>query len=178
MFGADGNTGDLSFNVGNFVQGTAGKGVNFTANTPASGMTSQNLTWYEEGTWTLGLTTAGGNFSSISVQAQTCKYTRVGRIVTVIGAFYTSGTVSGGSGQVYITGLPFSSSVTAIGQTWTNPDTGNYASPSALPTGGITSGTQFRLFKNGSTNNSNFNSTDLATSGNANNIYFSVTYMV
>ena len=45
-------TGDQTLNTGNVIQGTAAKGVNFTANTPAAGMTSQLLNWYEEGTWT------------------------------------------------------------------------------------------------------------------------------
>ena len=40
----------------NFVQSTAAKGVNFTANTPAAGMTSQLLNWYEEGTFTPTIT--------------------------------------------------------------------------------------------------------------------------
>ena len=32
--------------------GTAAKGIDFSANTPAAGMTSQLLNWYEEGNWT------------------------------------------------------------------------------------------------------------------------------
>ena len=46
------SNGDYKINAGNLVPSTAGKGINFTANTPASGMTSQLLNWYEEGTWT------------------------------------------------------------------------------------------------------------------------------
>ena len=40
---------DITFNTGNLIQGTAAKGINFTANTPASGKTSQLLNWYEIG---------------------------------------------------------------------------------------------------------------------------------
>ena len=43
-------TGDQSLTAGNIVQVTANKGFNFTANTPAAGMTSQLLNDYEEGT--------------------------------------------------------------------------------------------------------------------------------
>jgi len=43
---------NVTFKTQNLVQGTAAKGVNFTANTPAAGMTSQLPTWYEQGTWT------------------------------------------------------------------------------------------------------------------------------
>jgi hypothetical protein len=44
-------TGDQTLSTGNLIQGTAAKGINFTANTPAAGMTSRLLNWYEEGTW-------------------------------------------------------------------------------------------------------------------------------
>lgn len=44
--------GNVTANVGNVVIGTAGKGIDFSANTHAAGMTSELLTWYEEGTWT------------------------------------------------------------------------------------------------------------------------------
>ena len=62
----------------NFVQGTAAKGVNFTANTPQAGMTSQLLNWYEEGTFTPTLSGA----TTTTYTTQTGRYTRVGRLVT------------------------------------------------------------------------------------------------
>ena len=91
-----------TFTTNNLVQGTAAKGINFTANTPAAGMTSQLLNWYEEGTWTPafdgGVTTYG-----------TCTgtYTRVGRLVTA--TFVINVTTASGIGGVAlnITGLPF-----------------------------------------------------------------------
>ena len=49
------NASDVGFRLstaGNLTPNTAAKGINFTANTPAAGMTSQLLNWYEEGTWT------------------------------------------------------------------------------------------------------------------------------
>jgi hypothetical protein len=61
----------------NLIQGTAAKGFNFTANTPAAGMTSQLLNYYEEGTWTATLT---GCTTSPTVTATA---TRVGRVVTI-----------------------------------------------------------------------------------------------
>lgn len=60
----------------NFVQSTAAKGVNFTANTPAAGMTSQLLNWYEEGTWTVTWTSLTGTPSNTKGY-----YTRIGRLV-------------------------------------------------------------------------------------------------
>ena len=72
-------TGDQTLSTGNLIQGTAAKGMNFTANTPAAGMTSQLLNWYEEGTYTptttnLTVITGSANWSG--------KYTRVGRLMT------------------------------------------------------------------------------------------------
>ena len=88
----------------NFVQGTAAKGVNFTANTPAAGMTSQLLNWYEEGTWTptiIGSSTAGTGTYSL----QEGTYTRIGRQVTVTAAITWSAHT--GSGVLRVSGLPF-----------------------------------------------------------------------
>ena len=39
--------GDATLSTGNIIQGTAAKGFDFSANTPAAGMTSQLLNWYE-----------------------------------------------------------------------------------------------------------------------------------
>ena len=92
----------------NIIQGTAAKGVNFTANTPAAGMTSQLLNWYEEGTFTPTLTTDGTNFTSVSYTTQTGNYTRIGRSVSFSLNIYTSAVVKGlASGNVQIGGLPF-----------------------------------------------------------------------
>ena len=100
---------DYTASTGNFVPSTAGKGINFTANTPASGMTSQNLTWYEEGTWTPILTTTGTNFTSVVYNSITSgTYTRTGRVVTFsFTLFTTSVTIGSASGSVCISGLPF-----------------------------------------------------------------------
>lgn len=90
----------------NLIQGTAAKGVNFTANTPAAGMTSQLLNWYEEGTFTPEFTTSGGDFSSITYSAQVGRYVRIGRLVHIY-VQIVSNTYSGGSGSLRLKGLPF-----------------------------------------------------------------------
>ena len=97
------SSGNATLNTGNLVQGTAAKGVNFTANTHATGMTSKLLNDYEEGTWTpSGLLSSPGTSSTSNVVAT---YTKVGRLVTVACSFnFTLGT---GSGNFSITGLPF-----------------------------------------------------------------------
>jgi len=93
-------TGDQTLSTGNLIQGTAAKGVNFTANTPAAGMTSQLLNWYEEGTWTPSYT--GWSTNPIVVFST---YTRIGRIVH-LNAIFFGGTTAGGA---TIGGLPFNS---------------------------------------------------------------------
>lgn len=90
----------------NLVPKTAAKGINFTANTGAAGMTSQLLNWYEEGTFTAaveGSTSAG----TASYAAQSATYTRIGRVVYFqIYLVWSGGT---GTGDLYVGGLPFQS---------------------------------------------------------------------
>lgn len=77
--------GNVTLSTGNLVIGTAAKGVNFTANTPAAGMTSQLLNWYEEGTWTPTLTPGTSGSITLNTGFDTAAYTRVGRLVTITG---------------------------------------------------------------------------------------------
>lgn len=99
-------TGDQTLATGNLVQGTAAKGFNFTANTPAGGMTSQLLNWYEEGTWTPA---AGGGLTVTGSFSSGGTYTRIGRLVTIRFTVTGSTSVEIGSGSSFITGIPFSS---------------------------------------------------------------------
>jgi hypothetical protein len=86
------------------VQGTAATGYNFTANTPASGMTSQLLNWYEEGTWTV--TDASGASLSLTSNG-TFYYAKVGRIVTI--TFNITYPVTASTANAVIGSLPFTS---------------------------------------------------------------------
>jgi len=93
----------------NVVQATAAKGFNFTANTPAAGMTSQLLNWYEEGTFTATLTASiTAPTTPITVTAY---YTVVGRLVTVQVGFFNVDT-TGALGSTQITGMPFTAAST------------------------------------------------------------------
>jgi len=102
-------TGNLTLSTENIVQGTAAKGFNFTANTPASGMTSQLLNWYEEGSWTPLISSNGSGSPAFVSTAATGRYVRIGKLVTIICKYtYTSiGTV--GNDFAWVTGLPFPS---------------------------------------------------------------------
>jgi len=101
------NGTDVGF-TGNLIPGTAAKGINFTANTPASGMTSQLLNWYEEGTWTP--TDASG--ASLSLTVTYARYIRVGKQVTVF-AYITYPTTANGF-NAQISGIPFTTASSMI----------------------------------------------------------------
>lgn len=91
--------------TGNIAIKVAGKGIDFSANTHAAGMTSELLNWYETGTFTPawgGSTTDPTN----SYTSQTGRYTRIGDIVYCWVELVTSAS-SGGSGNLQIKGLPF-----------------------------------------------------------------------
>lgn len=90
----------------NLTQGTAGKGVNFTANTPASGVTSQLLNWYEQGAWTPEYSFSGGGTATSTNKVG--YYTRVGRLVVANFYIYTD-SLSAPVGNATISGLPFAS---------------------------------------------------------------------
>ena len=95
-------TGDQTLATGNIIQGTAAKGVNFTANTPAAGMTSRLFNWYEEGTWTPTFG-AGNNWTTDPTNIG-ASYTRIGRQVTA-SIYCVDGVCTAGG---IISGLPFS----------------------------------------------------------------------
>lgn len=99
------DNGNIKFSTGNLVQGTAAKGVNFTANTPAAGMTSQLLNWYEKGTWT-----PTGN--GISYSSAAGSYTRVGNLITVF--YQVTFPTTADTNQARLGGLPFASVNTTI----------------------------------------------------------------
>jgi hypothetical protein len=117
-FATDNNTVKWRMDAtGNLIPQIAAKGINFTANTPAAGMTSQLLNWYEEGTWTpsqgSGLTVVG-TFSSSGT------YTRIGRQVTAIANLNATTSVTTAAGGIACAGLPFSVSGASVGSLTTN----------------------------------------------------------
>ena len=96
--------GNVDLSTGNITQGTAAKGVNFTANTPAASMTSQLLNWYEEGTYTPVFTSfVFGGTQTIS----NALYTRIGRCVYFTFSIADSVSIASTTNVSYITGLPF-----------------------------------------------------------------------
>ena len=96
--------GDVSLPANNLVPATAGKGVNFTANTPQAGMTSQLLNWYEEGIWTPN---QGAGLTLVGAFSSTGKYTRIGRQVSVSGTVTGATSVAVAAAGVVTSNLPF-----------------------------------------------------------------------
>lgn len=110
--------GNVSAPVGNLVIGTSGKGIDFSATSDATGMTSELLDDYEEGTWTPTTTNLTVNSGSASWSG---KYTKVGRLVTAY--FILSGgnfTITQGSTTI---SLPFTATGYETGLI-VNPNTG------------------------------------------------------
>ena len=89
--------------TGNFIIGTAGKGIDFSANSHAAGMTSEVLTWYEEGDWTPTFYGWTGTYTT-----QIGKYTRIGRQLFLVAVIVTNGG-TGTFSQTFpnVQGLPF-----------------------------------------------------------------------
>ena len=96
----------VTASTGNFVVGTSGQGVDFSA-TPGTG-TSELLADYEEGTWTPQLSTATPPTTPFTMATSNATYTKIGRQVTVrANVSTTSVNLTGAAGVVFISGLPF-----------------------------------------------------------------------
>ncbi len=96
--------GDQTIIDGNLVIGTAGKGIDFSADPSAPGMTSELLDDYEEGTWTPIDSSGAG----LSLTVANATYVKVGRLVTANFAIVYPATASPATARVG--GLPFTSS--------------------------------------------------------------------
>ena len=99
--------GDVNVKTGNLVIGTAGKGIDFAAQTSANSVsgvstTAELLDHYEEGTWTPTCPTASTDLTGTSG-----RYTRIGREV-FISCSVTVPTTSSGAAFL-IAGFPFAS---------------------------------------------------------------------
>ena len=112
--------GDTVVNTGNLVIGTSGKGIDFSADGQAAGMTSELLDDYEEGTWTAvvkGLATAG----TYEILNNVCRYTKIGnRCFVQCRIRMNSPLTGGGSGSLVVAGLPYAKADTtvAVGAVW------------------------------------------------------------
>ena len=101
-------SGDVTLSTGNLVIGTSGKGIDFSADPSAPGMTSELLDDYEEGTWTPVFADAdtGGNEATIGTTLAT--YTKNGNIVVCeLYALNINTTGLTAINTIYLRNLPF-----------------------------------------------------------------------
>ena len=102
-------SGNAKATIGNFVVGTAGKGIDFSANPAAPGMTSELLNDYEEGTWTPSFSDSGGG---VPTQTSAGRYVKVGSVVH----FWFQCTFSAPAVDLYYTtAFPFTPLTTTSG---------------------------------------------------------------
>jgi hypothetical protein len=103
-------SGDVTLSTGNLVIGTAGKGIDFSIDPAAPGMTSELLDDYEEGTWTPTLAYSTPGTSVFTYGTQTGTYTKIGNVVTVSLTIILTAFVKGtASGSFRVAGLPYAS---------------------------------------------------------------------
>ena len=96
--------GDVKVTTGNLVIGTSGKGIDFSTDGDASGMTSELLDDYEEGTWTPTMHSGGSLINNKAI------YTKIGNVVSLYLYVQTSSAQNGT--QFRIGGLPFTATST------------------------------------------------------------------
>ena len=94
----------VTASTGNFVVGTSGQGIDFSA-TPGTG-TSELLADYEEGTWT-PVISGDGTAGTYQLATAIGKYTKIGNLVTLSAAITLATPTGGGTGNLIITGNPF-----------------------------------------------------------------------
>ena len=97
-------TGNI--NIEGNIAPSAGKGIDFSANPNAGGMTSELFDDYEEGTWTPTYTSSGATFTYTE---QYGSYAKIGRLVIAqfrLKVDTATGTTTNG---VNVSNLPFSS---------------------------------------------------------------------
>jgi hypothetical protein len=99
-------TGDQTILNGNLVIGTAGNGIDFSADPHAAGMTSELLDDYEEGDWTPAVTAVTGTFGGVS---GTGTYTRIGRTIYIDYNILISGNGTAAE-AIIVNGLPYAAS--------------------------------------------------------------------
>ena len=173
-----GSNGNVTVNTGNLVIGTAGKGIDFSAQSgAASGMASELLNHYEEGTWTpeisFGNTTTGQVYG-----AQIGRYTRVGnRCFVTCYVYFTNKGSSTGTARVG--GLPFTfaniGNFYQHGSVWIN----NWTGGNTVPTGyGEINTTVFRIERQNASSSSGTFSADHSNFNNNTDLMLSLHYQV
>jgi hypothetical protein len=121
--------GDVTLTTGNLVIGTAGNGIDFSADPSAAGMTSELFDDYEEGNWTPVATNLTINSGTASWSG---RYTKIGNIVSAY--FLLQGgnfTITAASTQIT---LPFTSATNAAGVIANSASAGSFGGLTVVAT--------------------------------------------
>lgn len=106
--------GEVAYVNENGIAFPSGKGIDFSADGNASGMTSELLNDYEHGTWTPTITNLGDH--SNTAASTWGKYTKIGNRVWITWRYsWSSRSTTNGSTPVYLDSLPFTSANDAKG---------------------------------------------------------------
>ena len=103
-----GGTSNLTITDGNLVIGTAGHGIDFSATSDGGTMDNELFDDYEEGSWTWTLTDGSNNATATAGGWNTGYYRKIGGLAYVT-AYVRISSLGSVSGDVKITGLPFTS---------------------------------------------------------------------
>ena len=185
-------SGNLTIDSGNLVIGTAGQGIDFSAQTApvvTVANTSEVLDHYEEGSFEPLFADASGNTQALSANYKRLRYVRIGSLVHISGYTGVESTGFGGltgADAVRLQGLPFTAAGNISGS-----GTGYYRIPVHI---GLIYGMQFgsgpfmvegdvqygsthiNLRVNDVTDTNSSQSTDLTVNELSNNGFFSLSF--
>ena len=108
IFDGKNSSGTSVFNVTHNGRVRVSDGIDFSTTSDASGMASELLDDYEEGTWTPALIGSSSN-PSLTYGTQAGAYEKIGALVHASFFMQIGGVTSQGSGQLRIGGLPYTS---------------------------------------------------------------------
>ena len=166
----DATTGDLTITNGNLVLAN-GKGIDFSATANSgSTTTSEILNDYEEGTWTATATYSGTNTPTHAYQ--TGHYTKIGRVVQIQALI--SWNENGSTGNLTITGLPFTANST-VGRAVTSMMNFGFSGLTTNLVGEVENSTTFIKIRKADNAGTIVTATD---TDNDQDLYISCTYMV
>jgi hypothetical protein len=154
-----------------------GGGIDFSE-TAGTG-TSEILDDYEEGNWTptiFGSSTAG----TYELSANTsCTYVKIGELVTIIARIYTDSAITaGGTGNIRISGLPFSMSGSIYGSPFCGVTSGIAFTGSYISIERISSSATTTLYVNGVDNAGTQTQIPISNVGTSDTLAFQFTYRV
>lgn len=158
------------------IQLAQNKGINFYNYGSGTNISNNFLDDYEEGTWTPAYIGSTSN-PTLTYDIQGGRYVKIGRVVHCEGRLRTDAK-SGGSGNLKISGLPFTSAPESTVRAGIDIGVAS-AFGSNRPTEGLVThnSTQIGLYRATSNSYANITTADMGTTTNDNSLQFSVTYM-